>query len=81
MIVRKNHKSFIKSIKNKFPNNLSRSIDTWYFDHLINPFAHIDWQIDSLNLIDYANKFGLIFIHLIQIILIIMKLLGINRQG
>ena len=57
---KKNHKSFIKSVmKNKFPaNNLSRSIDTWYFDHLINPFAQINWQIDSQNLIDYANKFG-----------------------
>ena len=72
----KDHKSFIKSVmKNKFPtNNLSRSIDTWYFDHLINPFAQINWQIDSHNLIDYANKIWFQFYtHLIQIIRIIMK--------
>ena len=48
-------------MKNKWPKNyLSRSIDTWYYDHLINPYAGIDWQIDSTRLIVEAAKYGFI---------------------
>ena len=48
-------------MKNKWPkNHLSRSIDTWYYDHLINPYAGIDWQIDSTRLIIEAAKYGFI---------------------
>ena len=57
----KSQKTSFRIDENKWPkNHLSRSIDTWYYDHLINPYAGIDWQIDSTRLIIEAAKYGFI---------------------
>ena len=44
----------------KTTNTLSRPIKTWYFDHILNPYARIKWQIDSSKLIKEAALNGFI---------------------
>lgn len=36
----------------------SRTIDTWYFDHIANPYAAGRFQIDALQLIDDTAQYG-----------------------